>query len=146
MSYESCLDLLKEEYPEILSYTGIYRLLTSLLTYRVLTYLLTVLTVPSPQCTLVVKFRSSGLYSRQIFLQLLTRGNGTPCNLPMLPIGGTFGRLTKIIRQKIGQTKVRFRFCFLSRGFYGDSLEDSNKISTVHVGRFLVKPAGKSCW
>jgi hypothetical protein len=60
----------------------------------------------------------------------------------MLPIGGK-GPSNENYSTKIGQTKVRFRFCFLSWGFYVDSFEDLNKISTVHVGRFFRQSSRK---
>jgi hypothetical protein len=100
------------------------------------------LIVPSPQCTLVVKFRSSGLYCRQILLQLLTRRNGTPCTLPMLPISGKFGRLTKN-RQKSVSRKKASGFAILSWGFYGDRLVNLDRISRVHVGRFFSRSSRK---
>ncbi len=101
------------------------------------------LTVPSPQCTLVVKFRSSGLYSRQILPATINKGEWHALHFTNVADWQKIRPPNQNYPKKIGLTKVRFRFCFLSRGFYDDSLENLDTISRVHVGRFFSRTSRK---
>jgi hypothetical protein len=105
---------------------------------------LVLLIVPSPQCTLVVKFRSSGLCSRQILPQLLTTsGNGTPLHITNVADWRKIRPPNQNYPTKSASRKKGSGFAFLSMGFYGDSLENLDKISRVHVGRFFSRTSRK---